>query len=290
MPSGSNARWRIFAAALLFSTGGAAIKACSLSGWQVAGLRSLFACLAFLAFVPAARAWPSRREWLVGCAYSATLVLFVVANKLTTAANTIFLQSTAPLYILLFSPLLLRERIVKRDVVFLLVIALGLALFFVDEARGSVTAPEPLFGNLLALASGVCWAATVMGLRWLGKRGDGASPEKGSGLGAVVTGNALSFLVCAPMIVSGSSGTSSDWLILVYLGVFQIALAYLFLTSALAVVPAFEASVLMMVEPVLNPIWAWVVHGERPGAWAIAGGVIIVVATTIQGAFAPKRE
>lgn len=279
MQPGSKARLELLAAAALFSTGGAAIKWCSFSGWHVAGMRSLFAVLAFLAFVRSARAWPSRQEWLVGLAYAATLTLFVLANKETTAANTIFLQSTAPLYILLASPLLLREPIRRQDVVFLVVMAGGLALLFLDEARGTRSAPRPMLGNVLALASGVAWAATVMGLRWLG-RNESSGRARG-GLGAVVAGNALTFLACATQMSPMPHGTQGDWAILVYLGVIQIALAYLFLTAALARLSAFEASVILLVEPVLSPLWAWIVHGEKPGTWALLGGAVLVLSTTV---------
>lgn len=286
--AGSKARSELLVAAALFSTGGAAIKACAYGGFEVAGLRSVFAALAFVIFVRRARTWPTREEWLVGLAYAATLTLFVLANKATTAANTIFLQSTAPVYILLASPLLLAERIRREDVVFLLVMAGGLALFFIDESRGTGTAPRPMLGNVLALCSGVGWAATVMGLRHLG-RSRGAGKAR-SGLGAVVAGNTLTFVVCAPFFGPLAGGGALDWTILVYLGVFQIALAYVFVTSALATLTAFEASVLLLVEPVLNPVWAWIVHGERPGAWALVGGAVIVTATTAKTMFDARRE
>jgi DME family drug/metabolite transporter len=277
MNTGSSARLRLLAAAALFSTGGAAIKACTFNGLQTAGLRSGIATLAFLALIPSARALPSKRAWLVGVAYAATLVLFVVANKHTTAANTIFLQSTAPLYILLASPFILGERIVRRDVLFMLAIAAGLALFFVDENRGIATAPDPFFGNLLALASGVCWAATVMGLRWLGRETKG-----NGGLGAVVAGNFLAFAACAPFLFPLSGARVTDWSIVAYLGVFQIGLAYVFVTAALTVLPAFEASLILLVEPVLNPLWAWIFHGERPGPWALAGGTVLIATMLVK--------
>lgn len=287
----SRARWLLFAAAALFSTGGAAIKWCSLTGWQVAGLRSLVAVLFFLAFVPASRVRPSRLEWLVGAGYAATMILFVVANKLTTSANTIFLQSTAPFYILLASPFVLGERIRPRDVAFLAAMAGGLALFFLDEDSGAATAPRPMLGNLLALASGVFWATTVMGLRWMGRqaterarRGE-AKPARGEGFGAVVAGNALAFLACLPLAWPVPDAGAGDLAILVYLGCIQIGLAYVCLTTALRAVPAFEASVLLLIEPVLNPIWALVVHGERPGPFALAGGAVLIAATLVKSWF-----
>jgi drug/metabolite transporter (DMT)-like permease len=279
MRPGSSARLRLLAAAALFSTGGAAIKACAFTALQVASLRSGVAALALLVALPAARAWPSRRQWLVGAAYATTMILYVMANKLTTAANTIFLQSTAPLYILLAAPFLLGERITRRDLLFMLSIVGGLSLLFVDESRAVATARNPFVGNLLAIGSGVFWAATVIGLRWLGRK----EGERGSQpIGAVVAGNVLSFATCAAFAFPIESARPVDWAVIAYLGVFQIALAYVLVTRALAVLPAFEASLILLIEPVLNPLWAWIVHGEEPGAWSLFGGAILVTATLVK--------
>ncbi len=158
----SRARWWLLATALLFSTGGAAIKGCSFTAGQVSGLRTAIAAITFLAIVPAARRMPSWREWLVGCAYAGSLVFYTLGNKRTTAANAIFLQSTAPLYILLLGPWLLREKIRRRDLVFLATAAVGLSLFFLDIGAPQATAPEPFLGNLFSLASGLCWAFTLV--------------------------------------------------------------------------------------------------------------------------------
>lgn len=274
-------RLQLVAAAALFSTGGAAIKATALGGWQVASFRSGVAALAILLLVPAARRGWSWRVLLVGVAYAATMVLFVVANKLTTAANTIFLQSTAPLYILLLSPWLLGERIRREDLVFMAAVGLGLALFFVGAPEPVATAPDPLRGNILAALAGVTWALTVMGLRWMGSGADegGGGVERGSPIATVVAGNAIAFFTCLPLALPVSDAAAADWLVVGYLGVFQIGLAYLFMTAAIRHVPAFEAAILLLIEPALNPVWAWLTLGERPGTWAIAGGVLILGAT-----------
>ena len=278
MHEARTARLQLLGAAALFSTGGAAIKACDLPGWQVAGLRSAVASLAFLALVPAARRLPSGREWLVGVGYAATMVLFVLSNKLTSAANAIFLQSTAPIYILLLAPWLLRERIRGRDLAFLGAVGLGLAAFFVEEAAPTGTASDPSLGDVLALASGLGWALTVTGMRWLGAREEG-----GGSTGAVVAGNALAFLAClGPMLAVDAPPSARPvvaYAIVAYLGLFQIALAYYLITRGIRRVEAFEASVLLLVEPVLNPLWAFLIHGERPGPWALAGGALILGAT-----------
>jgi drug/metabolite transporter, DME family len=268
-------RLLLLAAALLFSTGGAAIKAVTLTAWQVASFRSAIATAALLLLVPAARRGWNWHVWVVGLAYAGTLVLFVLATRLTTAANAIFLQSTAPLYLLMLGPWLLRERIRRDDLPLMFAVALGLSLFFVGSEAPAATAPNPALGNLLAVASSVTWAFTVVGLRWLGRSSRGES----SSMATVVAGNILACLIALPMALPAEAVGARDILVLLYLGVFQIGLAYVCLTRALREVPAFEASTLLLVEPALNPVWAWMIHKERPGALAIAGGAIIVGAT-----------
>jgi drug/metabolite transporter (DMT)-like permease len=274
MTAGLKYRIMLLGAACLFSTGGAAIKAASLSGWQVASFRSGVAALALLALLPEARKGWGPRVLPAALAYACTLVLFVHSTKLTTAANAIFLQSTAPIYLLLLGPVLLAERIRKSDLLFITVLAFGMGLFFVGTETAA-TAPDPRRGNVYAAFSGVAWALTIASLRWLGKRaGSGASP-----MAAVVTGNSLAFLAALPMALPVERIGVGDALVLVYLGVVQVGLAYVFMTRALRHIPAFEAGALILIEPVLNPIWAWLVHGERPGNWAAAGGAVILLAT-----------
>lgn len=268
-------RLQLLGAAALFSTGGAAIKAADLTSWQVAGFRSGIAAVALLVLVPAARRGWSWRVGLVGTAYAATLVLFVSSNKLTTAANAIFLQSTAPLYVLLLGPLLLREPVRRADVAFMAAVALGLALFFVDAGRPLATAPDPARGNLLAALSGVSWALAVVGLRWL----EGRAGGEGAALATVVAGNLIVFAVCLGPALPVRGAGAADWAVVAYLGVVQIGLAYLLLTRGIRHVPALEASTLLLMEPALNPIITWLAHGEVPGPWAIAGGAVILLAT-----------
>lgn len=277
MSPSSRARLELIAAAVLFSTGGAAIKGANFTGWQIASFRSGVAALALLLMSPAARRGWSKGAVLVGIAYAGCLVLYVLANRLTTAANTIFLQSTAPLYLLFLAPWLLKERLRREDLGFMLAVGFGLVLFFIGTEPPVVTAPDPLRGNLLALGSGLCWALAICGLRWLGADG-----RRGSPAAAVVSGNLTAFLLALPMALPVGRHVVSDWSVILYLGIFQIALAYVFVTAAIQVVPALEASVILMIEPVLNPIWAWMVQRETPGLWSLIGGIIIVGATTMK--------
>jgi drug/metabolite transporter (DMT)-like permease len=215
------------------------------------------------------------RPLVVGVGYAATMICFVLANKLTTSANTIFLQSTAPIYLVLIGPLILKEPIRRREIVFMCVLIVGLTFFFVGREPVRVTAPHPFEGNVLGLVSGVFWALTVGGLRFIGRR----SGPAGGSAASVVAGNVLACLFALPMALPVASIGRADAAVILFLGIFQIGLAYVFLTAGLAHVGALEASLLLLAEPVLNPLWAWLVHGERPSAWSSAGGIVIVAAT-----------
>lgn len=272
-------RLRILAAAVFFSTGGAAIKLCGFGGWQVAALRGAVAALAVLAMVAEARRAWSWRAGLVGCAYAAANVCFVMANKLTTAASAVFILSTSPLFILALAPWLLHERARREDLYFLLVAALGMATFFVGVERPRATAPNPLLGNGFAASSALAWALTLVGYRWLAGRPGGG---RGSVAAAVVSGNLTASLFSLPWALPLAAGQVADWLVVGYLGVFQLGLSYVFLTRAIPHVPALEASLLLLLEPVLSPIWAWLVHRETPGMWALLGGLIILGATAVK--------
>ena len=231
----------VLAAAVLFSTGGAAIKATSLTAWQVASFRSGIAALAVLVMLRGARRVPDRATWLVGIVYAATLVFFVFANKNTTAANAIYLQGTAPLYILLAAPVLLRERVSGADLVFMAALGLGLGAFFLGQEPARETAPNPTLGDMAALASGLTWAATVMGLRWLGRRSDDPAATQPS----LVAGNVLACVLTLGLALPVEQLPARDLAILAFLGVIQIGLAYVCLVTGIRGVPALEASLLL---------------------------------------------
>ncbi len=254
---------------------------------QVACLRSGVAALALLAMLPASRRgwrWRPAGTWAIAAAYAATLVGFVTATKLTTAAAAISLQATAPLYLLLLGPLLLREPIRGRDLAFIAALAAGLAAVFAGAPQAQATAPDPAGGNLAGALTGLTWAVTVTGLRWAarGEAGHAGPGSGGASARIVVAGNALATLACLPGAHPFPAAGAADWALIGYLGVFQIGLAYTFLTRAIRHLPALEASLLLLVEPVLNPIWAWMLHGEAPGLWPCAGGALILGATTLR--------
>ena len=258
------ARLLLLSAAALWSTAGAAMKLCGLSGLQIAGGRSLVAGLFLLAALPEARRRPTARMALAVVGYAATVILFAVANKLTTAANAIFIQDSAPLWVLALSPALLSERAGRGELLAIPVYAVGLALFFLDELS-----PGQLAGNLVALASGLAFALCIIGLRLA--REDAPA--------ALVLGNLLAAAAVLPLWPAGPTPRPLDLALLAYLGVFQLGLAYLCFARGIARIPALEASLLVLLEPVLNPIWTYLVVGERPGPWALLGGAVVLAAT-----------
>lgn len=292
MAGDSLSRLQVLGAAVLFSTGGIAIKATTLSGLEVAGSRSAVAAIMLWILLPSWRRFWRPRALLVGACYAATFVTFVVATKYTMSANAIFLQSTAPIYVLLLAPRLLAEPNRRSDYVVTVLLMIGLGLFFVDVDSATRTAPNPAFGNLVAIAAGVSLALGLMGLRWLGREGvvDG---EDLSGA-AALAGNVLAAVVCLPFMALSfgeSSGiTLNDVLLIGYLGTIQIGLGYWVLTRGLRRVPAVEVSLLLLAEPVLNAVWAWLVLGEQPGAWSLLGCILILSATCVRVALQSRES
>jgi drug/metabolite transporter (DMT)-like permease len=267
----------VLAAALLFSTGGAAVKLCTMTGWQVACLRSAIAAIALLILLPDAwRGW-SWRSLPVGLAYGATMICFVIASKLTTSANAVFLQSTAPLYVLVLGPILLAEPIRRRDMLFMAALVVGMVMIFGGHQPQMRTAPDPRLGNVVGAACGIFWSLTIIGLRWLARSATDARDNPAAA--ATLLGNLVAAAVAAPLAFPIEYATKGDWIAVVFLGVFQIAVAYVFLIRGMRRVRALEVSLLVLLEPVLNPLWTWLVHGELPAVRAAAGGVIIIFAT-----------
>jgi drug/metabolite transporter (DMT)-like permease len=277
----AGARLQVLAAAILFSTGGAGIKGAAFTGLQVSALRSGIAALVLIALLRG-RLVLSPAMLGTGVVYAATVTLFVLSTKLTTAANAIFLQATAPLYLLLLGPFVLSERFRTRDVVFLLGVAVGLVLCVIGQPMPTTTAPDPGTGNLLAVICSITWAFTLLGLRYLQR---GSTHVAGVGMSAVAIGNLLASVAAWPFALPLPEASASEWATVAYLGVCQIALAYVFLTAAMRVLPALEVSLLLLIEPVLNPIWTWLIRGEDPGGYTIVGGAIIIAATAIKSVY-----
>jgi DME family drug/metabolite transporter len=260
-------------AAVLWSTGGLFIKVISLDALPLATWRSAIAALTLFALA----AWRGHRvglprtpaAWLAAVSYSFILVLFVAATKLTTAANAIFLQYTAPMYVLLLEPVLLKTRFRARDLVFVAVALGGMGLFFVGRLEAG-----NWLGNAMALASGLFFAVFALAVR---ARHDDA----GARWQAVTVGNALLCLgVLAYVALSPAEfawpGSPAEAAGLAYLGVIQIGVSYALFAYAISKLSALESTLIGMIEPVLNPVWVFFGTGERPSNWAFLGAALIV--------------
>jgi DME family drug/metabolite transporter len=257
----------IAGAALLWSTGGIGIKAVADSALKVTFYRSLFAAIALMIVLGRA-VW--RRQWtstpvFIGAVfcYAACLTTFVIATKWTTAANAIFLQYAGVVWVLLLSPVVLREPMRARDAIAVAVAFCGMALFFVGrfEARG-------MAGNAMALLSSVFFAALILTLR----------RENRAAQAAVTWGNVLCAAAMLPMVAGDLALTPKSLAVLAFLGLFQISAAYVLFVRGLASVTATQASLTGMLEPVANPIWVFLFLGERPSVYAVAGGAVVLAA------------
>jgi drug/metabolite transporter (DMT)-like permease len=261
----------VFAAALLWSTGGLFIKWNSLSGLELSFCRSFFAIFTVAYFTRHEGFGLNRITGVASVLYAVLLILFVLATKQTTAANAIFLQYTAPVYLLILEPLIYKEKFRSRDLITVLVCLGGMALFFVGQLR-----PQDVTGNIFALASGLCFAMYFLLLRHPRAR----EVNRAS---SVIYGNILSVVITAPWGLAAIPNLSlHDFLSVTYLGVVQLGIAYTLFTVAMARgVRSLDAGIICYIEPVLNPVWVFLVLGERPSRWALLGGTIIIAAVII---------
>jgi len=258
----------VLAAAVLWSTGGLFIKWTSLSGLELSFWRSLFAAIAVALFTRHEGFGINPITALGSLLYAILLVLFVLATKQTTAANAIFLQYTAPVYLLILEPLLYKEKFRSRDLITVAVCLAGMALFFVGKLR-----PQDVTGNLLALASGLTFAMYFLLLRH-------PKTHEVNRASSVIYGNLLAVLCTAPFGLAAIAHMDRfDLFTAVYLGVVQLGLAYTLFTVAMARgVRSLDAGIIAYVEPLLNPVWVFLVLHETPSRWALLGGAIIIIA------------
>jgi drug/metabolite transporter (DMT)-like permease len=253
------------AAGVLWSLGGLLIKWVEWNPLAISGARSAIAALVILAIVRRPRITWSLAQVGGAMTYAATVILFVAATKLTTAANAILLQYTAPVYAALFGWWFLGERVTWGDWITIAVVIGGMLLFFLDRLTVG-----GMWGNVLALASGITYAGMATLLR---------KQKDGSPLESVLMGNILTALIGLPFMFQRAPG-GSTWVGLILLGVFQLGLSYMLYSEAVKRITALEAILVPVVEPILNPIWVLLVMHEAPGRWAIFGGVVVLGAVT----------
>jgi len=262
----------VLGAAILWSTGGLFIKATHLSAYELSFGRCLLAAVVIAVFTRREGFGINRISAVTSILYAALLILFVLATKLTTAANAIFLQYTAPVYVLILEPLFYKEKFRGRDFITVAACVAGMSLFFVGKLR-----PQDVSGNLFALASGVCFALFFLLLRHSKARNVNRASS-------AIYGNLIVVLLCAPAFFGALQRgiSAADFGCIAYLGIVQIGFAYLLFTLAMARgVRSLDAGIIGYVEPVLNPVWVFLFIGERPSGWAMIGGAIIIASVIV---------
>lgn len=263
-----NPLYLVLIAVFLWSTGGLFIKLTTLDAYQVTFFRSLFAAVTVMLL--------TRKDGLkidlfgvfTSIIYALLLFLFVWATKKTTAANAIFLQYTAPIYILVLAPFVIGEKFHLRDLFTVVIVLAGMSLFFVGKLEIS-----DYQGNIAALFSGVFLGLYIMLLRH--PRAQGFNPTI-----AVIYGNLLLALINAPTGISAiPTMTGMDWFAVSFLGVVQIGISYVFFVRGVTGgTRPLDASLIGFIEPLLNPVWVFLFVGEQPSKWAVLGGAVIITA------------
>ncbi len=252
--------------ATLWSTGGVMIKAISWGPVSILAGRSIFSSIVFLVYLRRFPTHWTRWKVLAAAAHVFTALLFITATKLTTAANAIFLQYTAPVYIVLLGLWFLRERPSRMDWSSMGIIFAGMLLFFGDKLS-----MNGLEGNVLAVLSGISMAVMNVSLR---AQKDGTPAE------SILIAHLFTAIAGFPAVLK-EAWTPANWLIIAYLGIFQIGLSFIFFTFAIKHVPAIEATLISTLEPVLNPVWVFLFLGEQPGHLALIGGLIVLAGVAL---------
>lgn len=265
-------------AAVLWSIGGLFIKLVDWNPMAIAGARSGIAAIIMLLYLkkPDIRLHLNESATLFGAFfYAALLILFVTANKLTTSANAILLQFTAPIWVALFSGWLLKEKVRKSDWAAIVAVMIGMFLFFLGDLQTSQS-----MGNFVAVLSGIAMAGMIIFLK-LQKDG---SPVK-----VTFLGNILTLMICLPFFFLSTPSWSSIFALLI-LGIFQLGISYIFYVVAIRHVSAIEAILIPVIEPLLNPVWVFWATGEMPGSYALLGGMIVLLAIIARGVYQSKKE
>lgn len=265
--------------ATLWSIAGIFIKLIPWNGFAVAGLRSLIAGLTIAVYMLISRRrYVFNKRTLAGGIFAGSVyTCFTVANKLTTAANAIVLQFTCPVFIVIFSTLFLRQKIRRQDLAVVIATLAGIALFFFDQLK-----PGYILGNFVGIAAGMFMAGMFVVV------GNIEADERFS---AVLNGQLFTFLVGLPFIIATKPEFTAGAVVsILILGVFQLGISYVLYVKASQYCPPLACCLLGALEPLLNPVWVLIFDGERPGVFALIGGVIVIVSITVWTIFGNKKQ
>lgn len=262
-------------AATLWSTSGLFIKLIDLNPLAIAGLRSAIAAIFMLLLMRGRLQFNWSFPQISGAlAYALTMILFVSATKMTTAANAILLQYTAPVFTALLGAWFLKEKVTRFDWIIIGTVIGGMFLFFFD--RLSLIG---VWGNIMAVGSGITLSYFIMCMRM---------QKNASPIETVILGNLTTMLICVPFYFQ-QSPTFIEWSILFYMGILQIGLSFVIFSTAIKFVAALDSILIQTLDPLLNPIWVFLVIGEAPGRWAIVGGIIVLTAVTLRNIYTSSK-
>lgn len=262
-------------ASVLWSTGGILIKLVDWNPVAIAGSRSFIASLTVLLYLRKPKLTMSKAQIGGAIAYAATVILFVTANKLTTSANAILLQFTAPVFVALLGIWILKEKIYWYDWITILLVFGGMILFFVDDVgMGS------MLGNVLAVISGFFLACVTISFRF---------QKDGSPVETALLGNIFTFIVAIPFILRSMPDLKSIYG-LILLGIFQLGISYILYALSMKHLTALEAILITVIEPLLNPLWVFLFAGEKPSLFAIFGGIIVLFSVTARSIYVAKKS
>jgi drug/metabolite transporter (DMT)-like permease len=266
------------AAAFLWSTAGLFIKVVDWNPFAIASARSVVSALVILAWLRRPKIHWSAPQVGAALAQAATMLLFVAANKTTTAANAILLQYVGPVFTAILGAWILKERARWEHWLSFAFVGAGMVLLFMDKLGGG----RPL-GNILALLSGLTFSFCFIFLRMQKDASPLESILLAHGTTAVI-GLAVVLFLPAPVFTWKAVGAVA------VLGVFQVGLASILFAHAIKRIPAVFANLVAVIEPVFNPVWVFLALGERPGLPAVAGGVIIIAAVTGASVVTARRD
>lgn len=257
----------LISAALLWSLGGVLVKLITWNPIAIAGGRSAIASIIIIAYLRKPVIKFSLVQILGALAYAGMVILFILSNKNTTAANAILLQYTAPIYVAILGRWMLNEKASKFDWIIIFSVLCGMVLFFIEDLGSG-----KILGNLLAVFSGICYAFSVIYMR---------KQKDGNPIGSVLLGNIIAAVIGLPFMFRSVPNTQSI-IGLVLLGVLQLGISYILYSEAIKNVTAIEGIIIPVIEPILNPIWVAIIVGEIPGKLSIIGGLIVLISVTFR--------
>ncbi|MDF3000372.1 MAG: family transporter [Bacillota bacterium] len=251
--------------AILWSTAGILIKFLPWNPMVIAGTRSLISAGIYIIYMryEGIRFVLNRSSVFGGIALSGTFLFFIAANKMTTSANAIVLQYSAPIFILMISALLFHQKFRKGDILTVGVTSVGISLFFLDQLSGGY-----LLGNLMGIAAGISFAFMFV----ITGRADGN--ERGSG---ILLGHLFTAIIGIPFVfLYETSFTMANLAVILAMGIFQLGIPYILYGLAVRKCSPLACSLISAIEPLLNPVWVFLFDGEAPGFFALVGGAVVI--------------